>query len=229
MKDDNLAKRSGRGNENRRAPSVRERSGDCSDPGGAPRPRAETSRETGSSEVAVSRAVPQGVEPHAAGRRPDNAAGGAGFRQGAIRRLVSPASSPTLQRSWRGRGNQRTRTRSPTARAPGGRRSQGAGAVRSSGLRFRPGSCTRSCRSSSDPRARRTASPRSAAAQRAPRTAARGRGARAASSPSTRARRGRRGAVLREIAATLTDEGRPTAKGGKWAAETVRLLLGRAA
>jgi DNA invertase Pin-like site-specific DNA recombinase len=37
------------------------------------------------------------------------------------------------------------------------------------------------------------------------------------------------GASLRDVAATLTAEGRRTAKGGKWAAETVRLLLARAA
>jgi DNA invertase Pin-like site-specific DNA recombinase len=38
-----------------------------------------------------------------------------------------------------------------------------------------------------------------------------------------------KGATLREIAATLSAEGRSTAKGGRWAAETVRLLLERAA
>jgi site-specific DNA recombinase len=37
------------------------------------------------------------------------------------------------------------------------------------------------------------------------------------------------GSSLREIAAKLTAEGRRTAKGGRWAAETVRLLLAREA
>jgi site-specific DNA recombinase len=36
------------------------------------------------------------------------------------------------------------------------------------------------------------------------------------------------GASLRDVAAALASEGRRTAKGGRWAAETVRLLLARA-
>jgi site-specific DNA recombinase len=46
----------------------------------------------------------------------------------------------------------------------------------------------------------------------------------------TRARQLRAdGATLRQIAATLTTEGRRTSRGGRWAPETVRLLLARAA
>jgi site-specific DNA recombinase len=36
------------------------------------------------------------------------------------------------------------------------------------------------------------------------------------------------GRTLREVAQALTDEGRPTSRGGRWGAETVRLLLARA-
>lgn len=50
----------------------------------------------------------------------------------------------------------------------------------------------------------------------------------AATLARVRALRGE-GKTLRDIAATLTAEGRPTKKGGRWQAETVRLILTRTA